>query len=569
MTGPPITERDTIVVADIENRTGDPVFDGTIRQALLLHLAQSPYLEILTDRRIHEVLGYMGKQDAPVIGEVALEVCQRTGGRAVITGSIFAFGEEYMIGLQALQGDSGAIVVSEQGRGHGKGEVLKALDAAAIGLRTKLGESLSSIENFSKSFDEVATSSLEALKAYATARVQWNQLGEPASKPSFLRAIEIDPEFASAYSGLSFVCNNMGQADEAIRYMRKAYEARGRASERERLRIEAGYHSVVTGDKFKAVEALRMYQLSYPRDSNGFTNAAAELMDLGHWDKAVAACQRAHALEVSNVSFSNLAIALSAVGRTDEARAVLEDSFARGNDVFYLHLDAYLDAFLRDDAAAMKRHVDAVAGRPGEEDYHIAAQADTEAFHGRYERARELSARAVESARDAGATEMAAVWQVVSALREAETGELDRARAGARAALEIYVGRDVKCFASYVLARCGDRADATRLAEELDREFPQNTLVQRNWLACIRAALAIDTREWKAAIDALEPAKAVELGLTKPLEGGMVIPAYLRGLALSGAGRRGEATAEFMKIVERPGLVKNYITFPLARAKSL
>ena len=564
----PLTDRDIILVAEIENRTGDPVFDGTIRQALLLHLAQSPYLEILTDRKIHSVLGYMGKQGEAVTGEVALEVCQRTGASVMIGGSILAFGDEYLIGLQALRGDSGAIVVSEQARARGKGEVLKALDAAAIGLRTKLGESLPSIERFSKSFDEVATSSLEALKAYSTARMQWNVLGEPASRAHYQRAIDIDPEFASAYSALAFVCSNMGQNEEGVQLMRRAYELRGRASERERARIEAGYHSIVTGDMFKGIEALRMAQVTYPRDSNNFTNAGALLMEVGQWDKAVAAAQRGHALEPNNISANNLALALGGVGRHDEARATLEDAFARGHDVFYLHLDAYLEAFLRDDASAMKRHVDAVAGRPWEEDYLIAAQADTEAFHGRHERARELSARAIASARDAGAIEMAAAWQVEAAWREAEIGETDRARDGARAAIEASPSRDVNCLAAFVLARCGDDAKARAVAGQLERDNPQHTAVQRYWLPCIRAALALGAKDWKGAIDALEPARAVELALTKPFEASFLIPVYLRGLALSGAGRRDEAIAEFMKIVERPGLVKNYITFPLARARA-
>jgi DNA-binding winged helix-turn-helix (wHTH) protein/tetratricopeptide (TPR) repeat protein len=564
---PPITDRDTILVAEIENRTGDPVFDGTIRQALLLYLAQSPYLEILGDRRIHSVLGYMGKQSAPVTGEVALEVCQRAGAKAAITGTIFAFGDEYLIGLQALQGDSGGILVSEQARARGKGEVLKALDAAAIGLRTKLGESLSSIKLYSKGFHDLATSSLEAVKAYSTGRMQLLLMGELACIPHHLRAIEIDPDFASAYSALSIACANMGQTQEAIQHMQKAYALRERASERERMRIEGSYHHFVTGDKFKAIEAFRVYQHAYPRDAMGFVNAADLAMELGQWEKAVAASQRANALEFNAPSASNLAIALMALGRHEEARATVEDALARGLDVFYLHLDAYQEAFLRGDSSTMKRHADAVAGRPTEEDYLLAAQADTEAFHGRHARARELSARAVESARRAGATEMSAVWQAEAALREAEIGEIERARDGAKAAFEAFKGRDVSCLVAYVLARCGESKDALRLAAELDRDHPQHTNVQLYWLASIRAAVALGAKDWKGAIDALEPAVAVELGITKPFEGGMMIPPYLRGLALLGAGRSDEAKAEFMKIVERPGVIKNFILYPLARSK--
>src|SRR5262249_31287961 len=238
----PITDGDTVLVGDIENKTGDPVFDGTIRQALMLHLAQSPYLEMLTERKIASVRGYMGKRDAPLTGDVALETCRRTGSRAAITGTISTHGDEYLIGLHALQADTGEMLVAEQARASGKDGVLKALDAAAIGLRTKLGESPTSIQRFSAGFDQVATSSLDAMKAYAAGRQQWFNASEAAAKPHYLRAIELDPGFASAYSTLSYLCANMGQADDAKRYMEKAYELRSRASERERARIVAGYH---------------------------------------------------------------------------------------------------------------------------------------------------------------------------------------------------------------------------------------------------------------------------------------------------------------------------------------
>src|SRR5258708_16347314 len=263
----PITERDTILVADIDNQTGDAVFDGTIRQALLLHLAQSPFLEVLSDRKVRSLLGYMGKAGVPVMGDVALEICQRAGSKAAITGSIFALGEDYVVGLHALRADNGDILVAEQGRAHGKGEVLKALDEAAIGLRTKRGESLASVTRFARPFDEVATSSLEAIKAYTVGRAEWLDHGESAGMPHYLRAIQLDPQFASAYSALSLLCNNMGQFREARENMRKAYELPDRATERERVRIVAGYHDTVSGDVFKGIDAHLVLEASYPRDA--------------------------------------------------------------------------------------------------------------------------------------------------------------------------------------------------------------------------------------------------------------------------------------------------------------
>lgn len=564
---PPITERDTILIADIENRTGDPVFDGTIRQALLLHLAQSPYLEIVTDNKVLSALGYMGKPGAAITGDVALEVCQRTGSRAVITGSIFAFDDEYLIGLQALDADGGGILVTEQARARGKGEVLRALDAAAIGLRKKLGESLASVKRFSRPFDEVATASLEALKAYAMGRMQWVIVGEAAAEPYFRRAIELDPDFASPYAALAHVCGNMGEVQEGMRHMQAAYDRRERATERERVRIVAGYHTV-TGDLHKAIDAHIAWATSYPREGRAFVNLANSLMPMGQWEKAAAAAQHGNALEPTNAGFNNLVLSLMALGRDEEARAILEDAFTRGFDHFYLHLDGYLQAFIRGDTTAMNRHVGAVLGRPAEEDYLLAAQADTEAYFGRFTRARELSRRASESARNADAVEMSAMWMAQAALREAKIGEGERARAGALAALDAFRSKDVDCLAAFVLARSGDSDDALRLAGELDRAYPQSTTVQRHWLPCIRAGIALAAKDWQSAIDALEAARAMELALNVPFEVGFMLVPWLRGVALLGAARGDEAAGEFAKIIERPGLIKNFVLFPLAHLRA-
>ncbi|HET7731890.1 MAG TPA: winged helix-turn-helix domain-containing protein [Usitatibacter sp.] len=561
---PPICERDMILVADIENRTGDALFDGTMREALLLHLAQSPFVEILTDRKMLSILGYMGKRGAAITGEIALEICVRTGSKCAITGSIFEVGGEYRIGLQAVRGDTGELLVSEQASAHGKAEVLKALDRAAMGLRTKLGESLASVNQFSRAFEELATASLDALKAYTTGRNEWVNHGETAGKPHLLRAVQLDPRFASPYGALAFACSNMGQVEEAEQYMRKAYDLRDSLPEGERIRIMASYHLLVTGDLFKAIDSHRVWQDAAPRDSAAFGNMGNLLMIAGHWDKALALAQRAYTLEPTAVSGSNLAIAMMAVGRHVEARAILEDGLARGFNAFYLHLDAYHEAFLRGDTEAMRRHAEAVSGREGEEDFLLAAQADTEAFSGRFERARALSHRAIDSARRAGSLEMAAMWAGQAALREAEIGVARRAREGAIAALDLSAGRDVNGLAALALARAGELARSGELAQALDRDHPNHTIVQRLWIPCIRAALALAEHDWDAAVEILEPALRVELGITSPFEGCFMTAPYLRGLALLGSGRGSDATREFAKIIERPGLIKNFVLFPLA-----
>jgi hypothetical protein len=269
-------------------------------------------------------------------------------------------------------------------------------------------------------------------------------------------------------------------------------------------------------------------------------------------------------MEPGAILSGNIVIAQLALGLTGTARGTLDDAFSRGWDAFYLHLQAYQEAFLRNDRDTMRRHVDAVAGREGEEDFLIAAEADTEAYYGHFARARELSRRAVASARRAGALEMAGSWEAQAAFREVLVGQVDRARAGAMAAVEVSEGHYVLALSALTLAMSGGLATAEDIASRLEAEHPQHTSLQRNWLPCIRAALAMARKDWKAAVDALEPAAAVELGITLPFEAGFMIPCYLRGLALSEFGRPGDASHEFMKIVERPSLVRNFVIYPMA-----
>ncbi|HET7547320.1 MAG TPA: winged helix-turn-helix domain-containing protein [Usitatibacter sp.] len=559
--------RDTVLIGDIENRTGDAVFDGTLRQALLLHLAQSPFLEIVPDRKVRSALQAMQRPlETPVTGDEALEIAQRTGAGASITGSIHVLGDDYVIGITALAPETGEILVAEQARAHGKAEVLKALDGAALDLRGKLGESLASVSRYSSSFDEVATASLEALKAYTIGRREWMHRGDAAVISHQLRAIELDPGFASAHSLLGIAFSNMGQTLRAKEHITRAYELRDRASERERQRIEANYHHMVRGDLHRALDAYLMTMRAYPRDDAQRSNTANGYMMLGQWEAAFTVAEHA---EATSTDFSNLAIIQMALGRHDDARRTLDTAFARNIDAFYLRLDAYQEAFLRGDDEAMRRHFDAVAGRPGEEDFLIAGQADTEAYLGRVERARELTRRAADSALRAGSEETSAAWLAEGALREAEMGFPEHAVAWANAALERSPGRDVRCLSAYALARSGAAGTGESIVAALERDHPEDTLVQRYWLPCVRAALALAAGDAAQAVRLLEPAESIELGISVPFESGFVVPAYLRGLALRAGERNAEAAREFAKIVSRPGLLKNFVIHPLAVKASL
>jgi DNA-binding winged helix-turn-helix (wHTH) protein len=558
-----ITDRDTILLGDIENKTGDPVFDGTLKQALLLALAQSPFLDLLSDRKVRSALQMMQRPvDTPAVGDVALEICQRTGAKAAITGAIFALGDEYMIGLTALDADTGSVLVAEQARAHGKGEVLRALDAAAQGMRTKLGESLASVRRFSAPFDEVVTTSLEALKAYTLGRREWHDRGDAAVIPHQLRAIELDPNFASAYSGLAIAYANLGQTIRATEFMQKAYDLRERATERERFRIITSYHAIITGNLHRALDAANAWVVSYPRDLVGPGNAGGYCMLLGLWEKALELTEGAE--QNSNITMSNLAIILMALGRHEDARRTLDAAFGRGMDAYFLRLDAYQEAFLRGDDEAMRRHFDAVAGRQGEEDFLLGAQADTEAFFGRMDRSREFTARAAECALRAGSPETSATWLAQAAVREVEMGFAERALDIADTALTRSEGRHVRAIATYALARAGDRTTVDAMVAELDRDYAEDSVIQRYWLPCIRAAIALGSGDWRSAVRALEPAQAMELALTGPFESAFALPPYLRGLAYIAAKRNDEASRELAKIEARPGLVKNFVTYPLA-----
>ena len=561
-----VIERDTILVGDIENKTGDPIFDGTIRQALALGLAQSSHLDVLSDRRVHAALTVMQRQGAPVVGEVALEICQRTNTMAAITGSIFVLGDEYVIGLYAMRGDTGDTLLSEQARAHGKGDVLRALDQAALGLRTKLGESLASVQRHSSGLAEVATASLEALKAYSMGRQTWLSNGEAAATPFLLRAIELDPNFLAALTGLALIYGNLGQYKRAAEYMQMAYDLRGRASsDSERYRIIGVYHDIVTGDLHKALDAYRACLRFNPRDSSALNNCANACMILGQYDKAEPDLRAAVEVERSGVMLGNLVMTLMALGRHAEGQALVDEAFALKYDSFVFHLCGYHLAFLRGGTVEMQRHIDAVMGREGDEEFLVQSASNTEAFHGRFDAARELTARAAALSLRGGSGEMAATWLAESALRDSHVGLFDHACAQADAALAKSTGRNVVSLVALVYARSGRDADAERLAADLDREYPQYTLVQRYWLPSIRAALALSHGDWKSALKTLEAAAPLEFGSEEPFYTPLVIPPYLRALAFIAGEQRDEAAAELEKLTSRPTLLRNNVILPLAR----
>jgi tetratricopeptide (TPR) repeat protein/tRNA A-37 threonylcarbamoyl transferase component Bud32 len=557
-----LTDTDTIVLADFVNTTGDTVFDDSLKQALAVQLAQSPFLNILPDQKMRETLRFMGQPPtAHVTQDVAREICQRTSGTAVLAGSIAQIGDRYNVILNATNCATGASLASVEAAATGKGQVLDALGKIAADMRGKLGESLASVQKFNAPIEEATTSSLDALKAFTLSRQLSHEKGDAASIPDAKRAIELDPNFALAYNGLGVAYANMGEATLAIENATKAYELRERVSERERFHIEQLYEDNVTGDIQKSMQIDQSWTQTYPRDDIAWGNYQNDLQTIGQYEKAIpAGNQSLNLVPDDAVEYINVVQEYLALNRLDEAQAALNQAAARKLDGAILYEERYWLGFLRNDAAGMKKEVDGAMGKPGTEDMILSAEADTAAARGQMERAREFARHAVQSAIGADQKETAAVWQVQAALREAEAGNAAEAKRDADAALALVPGRDVRVLVALTMARAGDAARAQSMADQLGRENPSNTMIQFYWLPAIRGAVALDRKTAAAAVSALEPAVEYELGLPGPTFLGTMYPAYVRGEAYLAAGDGVKAAAEFQKFIDHRGVV---INFPL------
>ncbi len=553
-----VTERDTIVLADFANTTGDPVFDDALKQALAVDLGQSPFINILSDRKVGETLRLMGRQPSDrITQEIARELCVRTGSKALILGSISNLGGQYVIGVDAVGCSSGDSLAKEQEEAASKQEVLKALGKAAASLRGKLGESLASIQKFDVPV-EATTASLEALKAFSMGITTFRTKGDAASIPFQKRALELDPNFAAAHAALGVAYMNLGQASLAAASIEKAYALRDKVSEREKYRISSLYYQNVTGELEQASQVYELWAKSYPLDSVPPGNLGDLYSQLGQYEKAVTQAQEALHLEPSIVGYTNLAAYYLALGRLDDARKGIEQAQARNLDGDFLHQEIYYLSFLLSDVAEMTRQVAWAAGKPGTEDLLLSSQSDTEAYYGRLGKARDFSRRAVDAAVRANAKEAAALWQVNAAMREAEFGNSATAKQDAASALALAPGRDVKLFAALALARSGETARAKAIVEELEKNYPSQTVLKVYWLPTIKAAMEVNANNSTQALVFLEAAAPYELGQPAQLQLGTLYPAYTRGHAYLAAHNGTAAAAEFQKFLDHRGIVLNF-----------
>jgi len=567
---PKLTEKDTIVVADFMNTTGDPVFDGTLRQGLTVQLEQSPYLSLVPDQRIQQNLKLMGQApDARLTPEIARDLCQRTEGAAVLDGSIASLGNQYVLGLKAENCRTGDSLAGEQARATGKEQVLAAMDKAAASLRAKLGESLSTVQKFDTPIEQATTPSLEALQAYSLGRQALAAKGDNAAAiPFFQRAITLDPNFAMAYASLGTSYDNLGETSLGTENMRKAYELRERVSEREKFYIESHYHSIVTGDLEKARRTYELWAQTYLRDWLPPDNLGGIYRILGQYDKRLEENRETLRLDPTSAwSYAYLVYPYLNLNRLEEARATINEAQSKQLDSPLLRIAQYQLAFLQNDAAGMAQQVTWAAGKSGVEDVLLAREADTAAYSGRLREAREFSRRAVASAQLAEEKEKAATYEAEAALREALFGNAAEGRQRAAAALGLSNGRDVKYAAALALAMAGDAARAQALADDLAKRFPEDTLVQFNYLPTLHARLALTHNDSLKAVQALEAAAPYELGdPTEAFTFLSLYPVYVRGEAYLAGHQEGAAAAtEFQKILDHRGVVFNEPIGALAR----
>jgi eukaryotic-like serine/threonine-protein kinase len=558
-----LTEKDTIVLADFDNKTGDTVFDDALKQAFAVELGQSPFLNVMSDRKVAETLGMMGRPaNQRITSNIARELCLRTGSKAVLDGEISSLGSHYLINLNAVTCNSGDTLAKEQAEAGGKEEVLKALSRASSSLRNKLGESLPSVQKFDVPI-EATTPSLEALKNYSLGRITLRERGDAPAVPFFKRAIELDANFPLAYAALSISYGNLHQPSLALEYANKAYQLRDRVTERERLRIASGYYAS-TGELDKEAQTYELWIASYPRDATPHLDLGTNHAWMGQFDKAVVGYKEALELEPgAAVGYMNLSGAYESLDRLNEAKTILDQAFARKLDGGALRGSLYALAFLRGDNALMEQQVAWAAGKPGDEDPMLAVHSDTQAFYGRIAKARDFTRRAVDSGLRADSKETAAFWQIEAALREAEIGNGSVAKQGIPAALAISPGRDVKVVAALALARIGDTAQATRAAGDLERTYPAHTLLKLYWLPTIRAAIELKKNNPSQALVELEAAAPYEQGQTG-VNTSNLYPAYIRGEAYLAAHNGAAAAVEYQKLIAHPGIVQNYVTGALA-----
>jgi DNA-binding winged helix-turn-helix (wHTH) protein/tetratricopeptide (TPR) repeat protein len=567
-TGALTARENTVVLADFANLTGDPLFDDTLKQALTIQLEQSPYLALVGDHRIGEILRSMNlTPDQRLTLNVALDVCMRANAKAVLLGSIKPTGEKYQISLTALNCRTGESLTSAQATASNKQKVLRTIDQIGNDFRTHLGESLPSIKQFGRPLEDATTSSLEALQAYSQGRrAQLSQSEDPTAH--YKKAIEIDPDFAYAYAALASYYTNVGENGLAAEYFTKAFALREHTSQREQYYIESHYYDGAIGDLNKAIAVYLDWIKAYPGDYLPHNNLNYIYNAVGQYEKAISEARQAVSLNSSSVnSYIGLMNSLLFLNRPTEANEIYQAAKDQKLSLASFNPPLYYVYFLSGNETGMKRSLEDAMGSAGVEDLLLALQADTEAFHGHIGKARERSQQAVDSAVKAQATEEAALWRATEALREAEVGNIALARAKAAEALSLNNSVNIQSIVAMTLARCGEAGQANQLATRVKAQAPLATITQHYVLPSVYAAIEVSSGNPMRAVRWLEETTPYQDGdaVVSTANLGNLYPVFIRGVAYLHAGKAELAANDFQYILDRPGMVTNSIVTPLAR----
>jgi len=561
--------KDTIIIGDFANSTGDSVFDDTLKTALTVALRQSPYLNIISDEKIATTLKLMVLPvNTKLSPQVAREVCERAGSKAYVAGSIASLGKEYVLALKAVNCQSGDTIAEEQLTANSKERVLNAIGDAAAKLRSRLGESLPSVQRFDVPLEQATTPSLEALRAFSQGVAVYHQTGGDAL-PYWLRAIELDPNFAMGYYAVGSTYGELGEQARAKQYLSKAFELRAHASEREQMLIIGTFYTEVTGELDKAAVAYEQNIATYPHDEFAFVVLAGIYAAMGRYDKMAGIMQPVQQFAMDRTSTDEvLGQAQLAQQQVNDARQLLHEAYAQKRDNFLLHNLLYAVAFLGANESDMAEQLQWYASTPAMENFGLSLDSDTSAYSGRLAKARELTDRAVDSAIRVDNKEEGACWKGNAALREAGLGNFDEARADVAATLKLLPSsQSARLGSGLAYAMIGDNAHAQALAREINTEYPLDTQVQSLWLPAISAQMALNLHKPTAALQqlqrALPPIEYGQISFITQLS--CLYPTYIRGQAYLAAGKGNEAAAEFQKILDHSGIVWDCWTGSLAR----
>jgi DNA-binding winged helix-turn-helix (wHTH) protein/tetratricopeptide (TPR) repeat protein len=556
-----LSATDSVVIADFANTTGDPVFDGTLRQGLAVQLEQSPFLSLVSEERIQHTLRLMSQApEARLTPEVARQICERTASSAVLEGSIASLGSQYVLGLRATNCRTGDILDQEQMQAARKEDVLSALSQIATRFRTRIGESLATLEKHDTPLAEATTSSLEALKAYSAALKVMSSTGSAAALPLFKRAIEIDPQFAMAHAWVGRMYGDIDESDLSAESTGRAWQLRDRASDREKFWITAAFYTQVTENLEKAQQTCEVWAQTYPRDASPHDMLSGIIYPvIGKYEQAVEEAKKAIELDPDlAISYYLLASNYESLDRLGEAENTLQRASDRKLQIPDFLILRYDIAFLRDHKAEMEREAALGEGKSGVEVWIANKEAFALAYSGHLQEARRMSRRAVELAQQSGQRERAALWEIGAAVREAFFGNAPEARRSTIAALALSKDREVEYGAAIALALSGDSSQSQTLAKDLERRFLEDASVRFSYMPVLRALLAVKRREPAMAVELLQVAVPHELGAPRSsIHGffGALYPVFVRGEAFLAAHQGAEAVAEYQKILDHRGIV--------------